>query len=214
MALFDTVSRLAPARRLLLQVALSFCVVEQAMAEQSATPPPPAGPSTAEQDAQIRAESAAQAAREMKTFSGRHPEWPKYEQMMIDWSLNLKPDKLNAQTYLDVMYFLARKDEYDAAFAARLQASDQPIRSHSVVYGSGVGVSCGTWWAERRDVVLHADATQWVLGFLSGVSASGPVLKQSDHNAIELWIDNYCQANPLDKLATAAAKLVLVLRLP
>jgi len=56
---------------------------------------------------------------------------------------------------------------------------------------------------------------QWVFGFLSAkalnsVSMSA-ALKATDAEGIIHWIDNYCQANPLDSIDVAAAALALLL---
>jgi hypothetical protein len=69
--------------------------------------------------------------------------------------------------------------------------------------------SCGTWTNLRK---LHAAAPYewWVVGFLSGLSvgfltgvnADDDVgfLSGQDADGIYAWIDNYCKANPLEKL--------------
>jgi hypothetical protein len=74
--------------------------------------------------------------------------------------------------------------------------------------GSGTG-SCGTWSADRRQPppVAFQDE-QWVLGFLSGIGFVGDggdnPLNGVDAAAVWGWMDNYCQAHPLESIATAA----------
>jgi hypothetical protein len=51
------------------------------------------------------------------------------------------------------------------------------------------------------------------LGFLSGIDATINVTKLSplngtDAQGVWAWIDNYCQAHPLDKLGDAALAFV------
>jgi hypothetical protein len=72
--------------------------------------------------------------------------------------------------------------------------------------GSGT-VSCGTWTALRRQGQARLPE-QWILGFLSGVGYEGAAggdnpLNGVDADAVGAWMDNYCQANPLDTLAKA-----------
>jgi len=58
----------------------------------------------------------------------------------------------------------------------------------------------------------HPLQAQWVLGFLTGVGMFGRTfdpLKKVDAQGVVAWMDNYCQANPLDSIATAAADFVL-----
>ena len=53
-------------------------------------------------------------------------------------------------------------------------------------------------------------SAQWVAGYLSGsnVEADQPdVLVGTDFDGLMAWIDNYCRANPLDLVGTAALKL-------
>lgn len=85
--------------------------------------------------------------------------------------------------------------------------------------GSGA-LSCGAWTANERGYVpggLPNQAFQndlqdkeWVLGFLSGVGARGEAFGDNpldgvDAEAVWAWIDNYCLANPVNNIATAAA---------
>jgi hypothetical protein len=74
------------------------------------------------------------------------------------------------------------------------------------IIGAGVS-SCGKWTADQSQETPIAD-DQWILGFLSGVAfmGSGPEtnpLNGLDAQAVWAWIDNYCQAHPLDSIATA-----------
>jgi len=55
--------------------------------------------------------------------------------------------------------------------------------------------------------------TSWVLGFMSGNNAAtGKNLGEStDTAAINLWLINYCKANPLKAIAAAAEALIIEL---
>ncbi len=74
------------------------------------------------------------------------------------------------------------------------------------IYGQG-NLSCGEWIASNlRGTHLYAT---WVLGFVSGTGfASRGDLRQTDSSGIAAWIDNYCQANPLETIEGASASLV------
>ena len=70
----------------------------------------------------------------------------------------------------------------------------------------GPGFStCGTW-SKSQD---HQLFMSWTNGYLSGLSVARQrnVLKSVDFAAIEAWMNNYCQANPLDKVIDAATAL-------
>lgn len=93
----------------------------------------------------------------------------------------------------------------------------------ATVAGQGTN-SCGTWTSWRRAAAaaetrggIQTDQArwsyqieQWILGFLSGIAIRGSVdpLKGTDFEGVWAWVDNYCQAHPLDDLATAAVAFV------
>ena len=57
--------------------------------------------------------------------------------------------------------------------------------------------------------------TQWVAGFVSGVSweTDDPdILTGMDFDGLMAWVHDYCKANPLTKVTTGAAMLVQELR--
>jgi hypothetical protein len=80
--------------------------------------------------------------------------------------------------------------------------------------------SCGSWTASRRTGQASLPE-QWILGFLSGVgdvsasnaNAVGGVTERDplngvDAQAVWAWVDNYCRANPLDKVVRAGEAFV------
>jgi hypothetical protein len=74
-----------------------------------------------------------------------------------------------------------------------VDASDQPM-----VYGIGT-TSCGEWVQEHQKKSFVADLqTAWLLGYLSGVGATGYQIQETDLAAVEVWMGNYCQQNPLN----------------
>lgn len=71
--------------------------------------------------------------------------------------------------------------------------------------------SCGNW--PRSAAYTRADKAlmlNWVLGFLSragGEEGRPDILRGVDQETVSVWLDNYCTANPLDGVATAAHRL-------
>ncbi len=91
--------------------------------------------------------------------------------------------------------------------AASLEASAQD----RMIFGEA-GTSCRTWTQARQTKSRKAGlSAQWVAGYLSGsnVEADHPadVLGGTNFDGLMAWIDNYCRANPLDLVGTAALKL-------
>lgn len=70
-------------------------------------------------------------------------------------------------------------------------------------------VSCGTWIKESSVGVLRTQNQLWLIGFLSGIAfgTNRDLLKGVDKESIIVWVNNYCQSNPLDSTADAGAKL-------
>jgi hypothetical protein len=74
--------------------------------------------------------------------------------------------------------------------------------------GLGMG-SCGAWTQARHDRQAFG-YEQWVVGFLSGIGFKGiqfgdNPLNQTDAYGVWAWVDNYCHANPLNRIAAAGA---------
>lgn len=79
-------------------------------------------------------------------------------------------------------------------------------------YGSGVN-SCGSWVKWRKtESGWHQDG-QWVNGFISAAGFFGKDLKQTDSDAMLVFMDNYCQKHPLNKISDGARALVKALEL-
>jgi hypothetical protein len=84
-----------------------------------------------------------------------------------------------------------------------------------MVVGPGT-ISCGKW-TEIRSNKTAWTAEIWLLGYISAYNQYVPNDRQdlTDHVDVEGvfgWIDNWCKANPLAQLNTAATKLVTVLQ--
>jgi hypothetical protein len=70
-------------------------------------------------------------------------------------------------------------------------------------------VDCGQWLNDKTP-----SRKTWVLGYLTGVNAmhnattdKNPLGKINSADQIYVWIDNYCQKNPLKSVDDAAANL-------
>ena len=86
--------------------------------------------------------------------------------------------------------------------ATGVQAQDRTVIGYQ-------NFSCGTWVSTRAKGQA-AKAEAWILGFLSGSNLESLMpdfLTGKDANGIEIWIDNYCRANPLASIITAAVDL-------
>jgi hypothetical protein len=79
------------------------------------------------------------------------------------------------------------------------------------IIGDGA-LSCGKWISERgADGKPFQVRQAWVFGYLSGmatgVGSDALAPAAVDHASIVVWMDNYCQANPLDPVSKAASAL-------
>ena len=84
------------------------------------------------------------------------------------------------------------------------------------VYGFPESDSCG-FWTEQRRIGTGSQAYQgWVLGFISGLNwfgdGDGNVGPGVKAEGLTGWIDQYCQAHPLDSITTAGFELAKELR--
>lgn len=76
------------------------------------------------------------------------------------------------------------------------------------------GYDCGQWVSRPRGKSHPAES--WALGYLSGLnvaherahmSPTDPLDSLNSADQVFLWLDNFCQANPLRKLDGAASEL-------
>lgn len=72
-----------------------------------------------------------------------------------------------------------------------------PTRAATIM-GSGITISCGGW-VELRKTPNKGPVEEWSLGYLSGVAMWTPAspLDGLDAGAVLVWLDNFCQQNPL-----------------
>jgi hypothetical protein len=97
---------------------------------------------------------------------------------------------------------------------AAATAQNRPLAGSGVlVLQAGVGAdSCETWTA-ARGAAGWGLGEQWILGFVSGVSATGYVthlapLAETNAEEVLAWIDNYCQTHPAETAAHAGLEFV------
>ena len=97
------------------------------------------------------------------------------------------------------------------AVAILIGANVQASAQYKLMFGQGVGTSCGSWTQARQTRTATAGlSAQWIAGYLSGLNnepTSADFLRGTDFDGIMAWIDNFCQANPLEKIGTAAYHL-------
>jgi hypothetical protein len=77
------------------------------------------------------------------------------------------------------------------------------------------GSSCGQWVQERSaDGKPGASNEFWLLGYMSGLAAASgtDALRDTDAAYIELWMDNYCKANPLKRVDDGGDDLFIELK--
>jgi hypothetical protein len=74
--------------------------------------------------------------------------------------------------------------------------------------------SCGKWVHDRQQDAYPAVVDEsWLVGYLSGIAhaTQKDFLKGTNNDSLYLWVNNYCQANPLSYLDEAGDHLALEL---
>jgi len=107
-----------------------------------------------------------------------------------------------------------------AAITAGMLLVTNTAASDDKIVVAGVGAnSCGKFIAETKDdETFRAAYFYWAQGFLSGLNYKYGLSPEfatdlADYNALMLWVDNYCEENPLDLYGVAAIKLWHELRI-
>ena len=83
----------------------------------------------------------------------------------------------------------------------------------TMILGSGAA-SCVTWNGDRQRNESRSQLNQaWVLGFVTAYnqykpSPQDPMSKPADSKSLMVWVDNYCDANPLKDIFDAAKALI------
>ncbi len=96
--------------------------------------------------------------------------------------------------------------KFPAAICGALVLIAAPAHAKEQI-GDG-GDSCGTWTTKPTGA-----QKAWVYGYLSRATFNyaGEILGPVDAGAIIGWIDNYCKAHPLERIASAAGALEIEL---
>jgi hypothetical protein len=89
----------------------------------------------------------------------------------------------------------------------------QPVRAQSISTMGGP-TDCGQWVtarSEKRSAILEESVVSFLNGFSMGHrvefwSIGGAPISR---DAVYLWVDNYCAANPLDNLIHATVRLYM-----
>lgn len=83
----------------------------------------------------------------------------------------------------------------------------------SPIKGAGA-ISCGRWVEDRKHNTF-SEELNWVLGFISAYnhyvyqgSAHSGIFGNADSDAVAVWMDSYCQRNPLSTPYKGATELV------
>ena len=90
--------------------------------------------------------------------------------------------------------------------------------SHPIMVLGDGNDSCGKWTENRAkrnddgpDGFASFSDSAWVQGYLTATQSNLPqdfeAIRQTDPAGIDAWVDNYCQAHPLDTINSAASAL-------
>ena len=83
-----------------------------------------------------------------------------------------------------------------------------PASAGYTVFGYGSS-SCETWTDDKANNSFARDqGITWVRGFVTAVGWSANREYETDSAEMIGWVDNHCQANPLEKIAETAEALI------
>ena len=86
-----------------------------------------------------------------------------------------------------------------------------------MVYGVG-NESCGTYVSEAHNSSAKNLHVTWASGYLTAMgvwqAVENRAMAKTDVDAIEVWLNNYCQAHPLRDFASAVGELARTLMQP
>lgn len=76
----------------------------------------------------------------------------------------------------------------------------------------GIG-DCGEWVADKNKNNNERNK-DWLLGYMSGLASASftDVLANTSYQSIFVWMDNYCNANPLEHVSSAGITLFFELK--
>lgn len=70
--------------------------------------------------------------------------------------------------------------------------------------------SCGQWLSRSSNGFEETAVQGWLMGYMTGLATattSIDLLASTDAPSVMAWVDNYCRANPLNKITDAGVKL-------
>jgi hypothetical protein len=78
---------------------------------------------------------------------------------------------------------------------------------------------CGEWLNRKKNDYEELASNSWLTGYMSGISVmhelngnkDNPLKKVNSAEQIRLWMDNYCQKNPLSNVFNGGANLFIEL---
>jgi hypothetical protein len=101
--------------------------------------------------------------------------------------------------------------------AALISLFSTGVMGQPMMYGLGTQ-GCGKYVAvadqgKRGDGQEVYQYITWMSGFMSHASSVNGVdyFKNSDTESVQLWLENYCRAHPLEPFAIAVAQLMVEL---
>lgn len=75
--------------------------------------------------------------------------------------------------------------------------------------------TCGQWVEDRKKTGAHYSQLSWIQGFISSYnhyldSHKDPngIFGIADSNSVTVWMDNYCQKNPLNTVYLGTVELI------
>ena len=95
------------------------------------------------------------------------------------------------------------------------------VNAGPFTYGYGSG-TCGAYIKAVEDArenstceysIVKQLYSSWFQGYASGLShlPGADYVKDMDDNALELWLENYCRAHPLEQFGSACSNLIVEL---
>lgn len=102
------------------------------------------------------------------------------------------------------------------ALSLAVMIASSPANAEQVtIHGMGIR-SCGEWTIEHRKGDWEAIVQDsWLAGFLSGYNVYSlqivDIGETTDFSGKVQWMNQYCEANPLDTIAEAAMLLIIEL---
>lgn len=89
-------------------------------------------------------------------------------------------------------------------------AAPKASQNDRFIFGAGA-LSCGQWTSKKPGEAMRISQTSWIQGFLSA-SSNYVNIRETDFEALNKWVDQYCTQHPLDNIDKTAFELLAALR--